>query len=215
MKWPDDSLDRAAAAAAAGLRRPVAQATARALRDLLETDPDPRVRAAALGALVRAGGRRAAGAWAAALSDPDPAVRRRACEAAPAVRPAAGSVLVATLADADPTVAEAAAFALGELGATALAAGAVDALSEVAGEHPDPLVREAAVAALGSLGDPAGLTAVLAACSDRPPIRRRAVLALAAFTGPDVDAALRRALDDHDWQVRQAAEDLLGPSMSG
>jgi hypothetical protein len=40
------------------------------------------------------------------------------------------------------------------------------------------------------------------------------VLALAAFTGPDVDAALRHALDDHDWQVRQAAEDLLGPSTS-
>jgi HEAT repeat protein len=76
--------------------------------------------------------------------------------------------------------------------------------------HGDPLVREAAVAALGALGDPAGLDAVLAACSDRPAIRRRAVLALAAFDGPDVDAALQAALDDHDWQTRQAAEDLLG-----
>ncbi len=27
---------------------------------------------------------------------------------------------------------------------------------------------------------------------------------------PSVDAALRRALDDRDWQVRQAAEDLTG-----
>ncbi|MEY3679413.1 MAG: hypothetical protein RL547_25, partial [Actinomycetota bacterium] len=38
----------------------------------------------------------------------------------------------------------------------------------------------------------------------------RAVLALAPFDGPDVQAALKKALDDRDWQVRQAAEDLLG-----
>ena len=53
-----------------------------------------------------------------------------------------------------------------------------------------------------------GLAAVLAACRDKPAVRRRAVLALAPFTGPDVDAALAAALDDRDWQVRQAAEDL-------
>jgi hypothetical protein len=35
------------------------------------------------------------------------------------------------------------------------------------------------------------------------------VLALAPFDGDEVDAALQRALDDRDWQVRQAAEDLL------
>ena len=29
-------------------------------------------------------------------------------------------------------------------------------------------------------------------------------------SGPEVDAALQRALTDRDWQVRQAAEDLLG-----
>ena len=40
---------------------------------------------------------------------------------------------------------------------------------------------------------------------------RRAVLALAPFTGPAVDAALADALQDRDWQVRQAAEDLLEP----
>jgi HEAT repeat protein len=66
------------------------------------------------------------------------------------------------------------------------------------------------VAALGALGDQGGLQAVLAACRDKPAIRRRAVLALAAFEGPAVDAALRAALDDKDWQTRQAAEDLLG-----
>jgi hypothetical protein len=35
------------------------------------------------------------------------------------------------------------------------------------------------------------------------------VLALAPFEGPEVDAALERARTDRDWQVRQAAEDLL------
>ncbi|MDA8283480.1 MAG: HEAT repeat domain-containing protein, partial [Actinomycetota bacterium] len=64
-------------------------------------------------------------------------------------------------------------------------------------------------AALGSIGDPAGLPAVLAATADKPAVRRRAVLALAPFEGPDVEAALRRAQEDRDWQVRQAAEDLL------
>jgi hypothetical protein len=34
-------------------------------------------------------------------------------------------------------------------------------------------------------------------------------VALAAFEGPGVEAALRRCLDDRDWQVRQVAEDLL------
>ena len=45
--------------------------------------------------------------------------------------------------------------------------------------------------------------------TDKPAVRRRAVLALAPFEGEDVEAALRRALEDRDWQVRQAAEDLL------
>jgi hypothetical protein len=34
-------------------------------------------------------------------------------------------------------------------------------------------------------------------------------LALAPFDGPEVTAALEKALLDRDWQVRQAAEDLL------
>jgi HEAT repeat protein len=75
-------------------------------------------------------------------------------------------------------------------------------------DHEDPLCREAAVAALGAIGDPAGLPAILAATTDRPAVRRRAVLALAPYAGPEVDAALARAHHDRDWQVRQAAEDV-------
>ena len=46
-------------------------------------------------------------------------------------------------------------------------------------------------------------------CDDKPAIRRRAVLALAAFDDEQVETRLRAALEDHDWQVRQAAEDQL------
>jgi len=67
------------------------------------------------------------------------------------------------------------------------------------------------VAALGAIGDDAGLAAILAATGDKPAVRRRAVIALAPFEGPNVDAALQRALEDRDRQVRQAAEDLLNP----
>ena len=82
-------------------------------------------------------------------------------------------------------------------------------LCELAVDHDDALVREAAVAALGAIGDDAALDVVLAATQDKPAVRRRAVIALAAFEGQAVDEALRQALTDRDWQVRQAAEELL------
>ena len=68
--------------------------------------------------------------------------------------------------------------------------------------------RRVASAALGAIGDRSGLESILRATQDRPAVRRRAVIALAPFEGPEVDAALARALGDRDWQVRQAAEDL-------
>jgi HEAT repeat protein len=116
--------------------------------------------------------------------------------------------LLGLLGDRDVTVVDAAAWALGELGARAVAADAVPALAAVATGHDDALAREAAVAALGALGDEAGLPAILAGCRDKPTVRRRAVLALAPFDGDEVDAALTAARTDRDWQVRQAAEDL-------
>ena len=168
------------------------------------------VRAAALGALRRMG-RLSAADVTAGLADASPLVRRRACEVTvgwPADREVIGAVVDA-LTDDDEWVAEAACFALGERGATAGPA-AVAGLARLATGHTDPLCREAAVAALGAIGDPRGLGAILAATHDRPAVRRRAVLALAPFSGPDVDAALARAMTDRDWQVRQAAADLLG-----
>jgi HEAT repeat protein len=209
--WPADPVERAAAAAAAGLMRQVPVGTQEALDRLVRDDPDPRVRTAALGALSRLPDL-PPGAWSGAADDPDPTVRRRAADLAPVFAGSAREIpagVVALLDDREVSVVEAAAWALGELGPAAIEAGAVAQLAEAAGSHSDPLVREAAVAALGALGHQDGLEAVLAACRDKPAIRRRAVLALAAFEGPAVDEALRAALEDKDWQTRQAAEDLL------
>ncbi len=171
-------------------------------------DDDPSVRATALGALARLG-RLRPDDLASAAADPAAVVRRRACELAPILGPAAVPGLIRALSDPDERVIEAACFGLGEVGAEA--AGAVEALSAVTRDATDPLCREAAVAALGAIGDPGGLVAILAATTDKPAVRRRAVLALAPFEGEEVDAALTRALSDRDWQVRQAAEDLTGP----
>jgi HEAT repeat protein len=177
-----------------------------AARHLLAGGDGP-VRAAALGALGRMGAATAADVGR-GLEDPDPVVRRRACQVAVGVDGVAAEELGARLGDHDRAVAEVAAWALGERGRPC-AGSVVQALAAMATGHEDALCREAAVAALGAIGDAAGLAAVLAATRDRPAVRRRAVIALAAFEGPEVDAALRRALEDRDWQVRQAAEDLL------
>ena len=166
-------------------------------------DDDPTVRATALAALQRMGAATAADA-AGLLGDKDPTVRRRAAEVA---RHHSQIDLVPLLADGEPSVVEAAAWALGEREEATEAI--VGALAGVATSHDDPLCREAAVAALGAIGDDRGLPAILAGTSDKPAIRRRAVIALAPFEGDEVDAALQRALKDRDWQVRQAAEDLL------
>jgi vesicle coat complex subunit len=179
------------------------------------------VRASGLSALARLGTLNA-GDLAAALADRDAEVRRRACDLSGRHHfTALSQQLVDALADDDPGVVEAASCALGEIweesgeprglaGQPDDRASAVHALQRTALGHPDPLSRESAVAALGALGDPAGLPAVLSALQDKPAVRRRAVIALAAFDGPAVADALERAASDKDWQVRQMAEDLLG-----
>jgi HEAT repeat protein len=170
------------------------------------SDAAPSVRATALGALDRLGVLEE-DYLRLALTDPAPSVRRRAVELA-ATRP--GVAIADGLDDSDPSVVEMTAWSLGERAERSSVA-ALATTASVSGGHADPLCREAAVAALGAIGDPAGLSAVLAALADKPAIRRRAAVALAAFEGPAVDEALRRCLDDRDWQVRQVAEDLLAP----
>lgn len=185
------------------------------------TDPHPEVRAAALGALARCDDLPAA-VLARAAADPSPLVRRRVAVLVAAAGTTAAEdqalPLVDLLDDDDDAVVETAAFAAGEWLAaweevgrppSVAAPRCLDRLVSLAVDHADALVRESAVAALGAAGDPAGLPAILTATTDKPAVRRRAVLALAPFDGPEVTAALERARTDRDWQTRQAADDLL------
>jgi HEAT repeat protein len=166
------------------------------------TDADAAVRAGALGALERLG-QLDDDALIAALLDPAANVRRRAAQLA--ARHAEVSLLHA-LEDDDPSVVEMAAFASGEQQPPNPAA--VRTLAALSSGHPDALVREAAIAALGAIGDATALPVIIAALDDKPAIRRRAVIALAPFSGPAVDQARARARTDRDWQVRQIAEDI-------
>jgi HEAT repeat protein len=194
-----DAAARRRAAARAGHEGDEAAA-----RQALE-DEDPAVRATALGALERLEALRPDDLRR-ALDDPSPSVRRRACEAVALVPGDQGPSLLGVLGDDDPTLVEVAAWASGERRPPE--AGATASLAALATSHADALVREAAVAALGAIGDEAGLPAILAALGDKATVRRRAVIALAPFDGPEVDEALARGKEDRDWQVRQAAEDL-------
>jgi HEAT repeat protein len=179
----------------------------RARRGLL--DRDDTVRAAAVSALARM---REVSAQEVAqfLVDPSIPVRRAGIEAALTVRGKGSRSLlydsvIDSLGDPDPLVVVAAAWFLAERRVQR----AVGALVQVASGHDDVRCREAAVAALGAVGDPLGLPAVLAALDDKVTIRRRATVALAGFDDPAVEPALHEAASDRDWQVRQAADELI------
>jgi HEAT repeat protein len=170
------------------------------------TDDDPVARELALGATLRLGLLTDAEIQT-ALTDPAPSVRRRAAMIA-GQRPSVS--LRAALDDPEATVVEAAAWACGEQ--ETVGDDVLVTLIDLGITSSDALVREACAAALGAIGDPRGLPTILHACTDKPAVRRRAVLALAPFDGDEVDAALQTALTDRDWQVRQAAEDVVRAS---
>lgn len=139
-------------------------------------------------------------------TDSDSEVRRTVAELSATIDDVP---LLGLLHDSDIFVAEMTAWSLGEK--QNINDHEIAALIDCTTQHEEPIVREACAAALGSLGDERGLQAILAACKDKPAVRRRAVLALAPFDGAEVDAALALALQDKDWQVRQNAEDLINP----
>jgi HEAT repeat protein len=172
-------------------------------------DTDPGVQAAAVGALARLG-QLSVTDITELLARTSVEVRRRASDAARDVRgPGSRSTLVdallGALDDPDALVVVHAAWFMGERRSRP----AVAALVSTATTHEDVRCREAAVAALGAIGDPEGLPAVIAALDDKPTVRRRATVALAGFDDPRVDEALQRSTQDRDWQVRQAADELL------
>lgn len=167
---------------------------------------DARQRVLALRGLVRRGEMNAA-RWHRVLIDESVEVRRDALEQlahARNVDPAIVAEAVGLLEDSDALVVDAAAFALGEH----LYQPSVGALVNIATNHEDPRCRESAIASLGSIGDESSLGTIIAALQDKAPIRRRAIVALSNFEGPEVDAALEAAGDDRDWQVRAAVTQL-------
>ena len=169
-------------------------------------DADEKTRSSALRSLARQG-QLTDDDLQTATRDTSVRVRRTAAELA-ATHPLVD--IRALLDDPDVYVAEMAAWSIGERPDASVEE--VDALVSATTGHGQQLVREAAAAALGSIGDERGLDAVIAACSDKPTVRRRAVLALAPFIDDErVQQVLQKALTDHDWQVRQNAEDLLHP----
>lgn len=175
------------------------------------SDTAAAVRAVALRALSRSGDL-TADELAAAVDDRDPLVRIAALELAANRDDLDAAIAAARLDDSDEGAAEAAAWACGEIVSRArggpAAAATVAALAKVAACHHDPLCRESAIAALGTVGDPKGLRAVLGGLNDKPAVRRRAVIALAPFEGPEVDDALASALLDRHRQVREVAAEL-------
>jgi HEAT repeat protein len=145
--------------------------------------------------------------WRLVLGDHDVEVRRDALEQlahAPIEDASVLDVVVALLDDDDALVVDGAAFALGEH----LYVPAVEQLCVVAADHEDARCRESAIAALGAIGDDRGRSTILASLKDKPAIRRRAIVALSNFEGPDIDAALDEAGEDRDWQVRSAVTQL-------
>ena len=119
------TVTRAAEAVTMGLGPRLDRNATRELVGFVESDPESRVRVAALGALARAAPKVSArAAWKRATSDRDASVRRRAAELAPlldtrATRTTMVTFVLVLLADDDALVAEAAAFALGELASRA------------------------------------------------------------------------------------------------
>ncbi len=164
---------------------------------------NPRVRATSISVLSK-NGLLNEQACLEASEDLDPLVRRSVAEAATTILTIP---LINLLQDPDFTVVEISCWAAGERGDQG--DGVIQILSEITVGHEDALCREAAVAALGALGNPNGLQSILVATEDIATVRRRAILALAPFDNDETKKALNKALEDRDWQVRQAAEDLV------
>jgi HEAT repeat protein len=175
------------------------------LAHLDDTRPEiRRLAAAACAALGEAAVRPLSGL---AAHDADEEVRAEAVDVLGRLGPIAYNTVRARCEDPSIRVAEAATTALGEIGDPA----AVPWLIEASTNHASLLVREAAIAALGAIGDEQATPTLLKAVkTGKPQIRRRAVVALTAFDGPDVEAALTAARLDRNPMVREVAEMVLG-----
>ena len=140
-------------------------------------------------------------------SDPEPRVRAEAAEVLAERGAAILDLLTEGGTDPAPEVREAVATAFGEIASPS----ALPWLMEAAANDGNKLVREAAVAALGAVGDDEALPLLLSLVTDSSPqVRRRTVVALSVFDGPDVEAAIRVAREDRNPMVREAAQMVIG-----
>jgi len=72
------------------------------------------------------------------------------------------------------------------------------------------MVREKAAEALGLLGDERAIEPLIGALQrDNKFIRRSAIGSLATFSDDRARRALKDALSDKDWEVREKAEEAL------
>ena len=171
-------------------------------------DPRPEVRRLAVSACSGVHTPRVESALAdLAADDEDEEVRAQAVEILGEFGPNVLGAIQRASSDSSVRVVEAAVTALGELGSPQV----VPWLIETATVHDEAIVREAAVAALGAIGDKRALPTLLETVANgKPQVRRRSVVALSAFDGPEVEAALAMARLDRNPMVREVAEMLLG-----
>ncbi|GIU84237.1 MAG: hypothetical protein KatS3mg008_1012 [Acidimicrobiales bacterium] len=175
--------------------------------------PDPRVRVLGLGALHRSG-RLTPALLRTTARDEDRWVRARTAELCAAREYAGQTVetLLRLLADPDPAVVEAAAWALGRAltrGTLRSDTAIVSACARVATGHADGRCRETAVAALGATRDDLAVPPLRHALGDRRPVRRRAAIALSRIGTESALECLKALTDDPDLVVRQTARDAL------
>jgi HEAT repeat protein len=180
------------------------------LRSLMTAD-DPSVRRAALQALGRIGGARAAATVALALVDEDSEVQVAAAHVLGKLRdehggvPGANDLLLAVRSE-HAQVRTAVARALGHTGLTV----AIEPLSELLGDE-DSGVAIAAVEALGTLsGAQLGARIQLALLHRDREVVKSALRALAGVGDPSVPHHLVAALSHDAWDVRQLAAELIG-----
>jgi cyclophilin family peptidyl-prolyl cis-trans isomerase/HEAT repeat protein len=168
------------------------------------------------------------GVLARALTDADPALRRRAALAVGRLQDTLGTtLLLPRLADADVEVRREALFALGQIGLAGAPAGsggppgpgrpaAARAAVETLAAGADPATAELALEALGKLGDRAA-TPFLAARLGHPEPALRGAAALALWRLADSTALepLLARLDDADagvrWRALYALERIVAP----
>lgn len=175
-----------------------------ALAGLVEGDPAPHVRAAAIGALGQIGGSRAVAVLAPLVESEDDDLARAALGALGKVgHPSALAPLLGALATASPERRIDVLRALAQHGGPQ----AVESLGHLAGTEGDERVAHAAIDALGQLATADAIGILVELCAD--PERREACVDALAHLGEERAPALAAGLCHADRDVRRAMVEAL------